>query len=182
MADASKFLSKADEALKKRNYDYAIQMYHSAMQVDPSNAQARKNFRLALLRKYDKIGYPKVGIFSGATMIRQKDPLKLLVENEKLVEKDPKSIKHNMRVGQALFELKHYDASATVMEFAVKVGDVKGSKEAPSAFKLLAKSLLQINRAKEASQYVARAAKLAPNDKELSTMNKSIAAQMTLDK
>ncbi|MHC4839515.1 MAG: tetratricopeptide repeat protein [Planctomycetota bacterium] len=182
MADASKFLSKADEALKKRNYDYAIQMYESAMQVEPGNAKARKNFRLALMRKYEKVGYPKKGLLgAGGTMIRGKDPVKLLVATEKLVIKDPKSIKYNMRVGQTLFDLGHFDACVVVMEFAVKVGDVKGNKEAPTAFKLLANALLKTNRAKEAQMYVGRAAKMSPNDKDLQTLNKSIAAQMTLD-
>lgn len=183
MADASKFMSKADEALKKRNYDYAIQMYESAMQVEPGNAKARKNFRLALMRKYEKVGFPKKGLLGGGgTMILGKDPLKMLVNTEKLVVKDPKNLKYNMRVGQTLFDLGHIEACVAVMEFAVKVGEVKGSKEAPTAFKLLAEALVKVDRAKDASLYVGRAAKLNPKDKSLDSLRKSIAAQMTLSK
>lgn len=178
MADVSKFIAKADEALKKRNYDYAIQMYESAMEADPGNADARKNFRLALMRKYDANGYPRsMGFGSIKTIGMAKNPEKLLVETEKLVAKDPKSIKYNLRVAQILADLGHHDASCAVLEFGAKAGDLKKDKSAPQLLMLLAKEYGEVGRAEEASKILARAAKLAPNDKQIAVLQKELSAK-----
>lgn len=179
MADVTKFIAKADEALKKRNYDYAIQMYQSAMEADPSNPDARRNYRLALVRKYDAQGYPKSFGFGGMAtkMISGKNPEKLLVETEKLVEKDPKSLKYNLRVAETLAALGHHQAACAVLEFAAKAGDLKTDKQAPNVLMLLAKEYGETGRADEANKILGRAARLAPNDKQIKTLQKELAAK-----
>ncbi|MCA8911210.1 MAG: hypothetical protein KDB82_05875, partial [Planctomycetes bacterium] len=178
MADVSKFIAKADEALKKRNYDYAIQMYQSAMEADPGNADARRNYRLALIRKYDAQGYPKSWGMGGLkTIAVSKHPEKLLVETEKLVEKDPKSIKYNLRVAETLAALNHHDAACAVLEFAAKAGDLKSDKQAPALLMLLAKEYGETGKADEATKILARAARLAPNDKQIKVLQKELAAK-----
>ena len=178
MADVSKFLAKADEALKKRNYDYAIQMYESAMEADPGNAAARTNYRLALVRKYDAEGYPKGFSLGGLkTIAVSKNPERLLVETEKLVAKDPKSLKYNMRVAETLAALNHHDASVAVLEFAAKVGDLKEDKQGPQLLMLLAKEYAEVGKVTEANNVLARATRLAPNDKQLKTLQKELSAK-----
>jgi tetratricopeptide (TPR) repeat protein len=179
MADVSKFIAKADEALKKRNYDYAIQMYESAMEADPGNAEARRNFRLALVRKYDAEGYPSSFGFGGMAtkMISGKNPEKLLVETEKLVAKDPKSLKYNYRVAETLAALKHHEAACAVLEFAAKAGDLKADKHAPAVLMLLAKEYAETGKLDEANKVLQRATKLAPNDKNLKTLQKELSAK-----
>ncbi|MBE7491239.1 MAG: tetratricopeptide repeat protein [Planctomycetes bacterium] len=177
MADVSKFLAKADDALKKRNYDYAIQMYESAMMADPGNADARRNFRVALVKKYDEIGYPKTfGFGAVKTMMVSKDPAKLLEETEKLVAKDPKNLKYNRRVAEVLMTLNHQDAAVAVLEFAVKNGDVASEKDA-ATLQLLAKAYIKVGKVQEAQACLNRALKIAPNDKDVKQLSKDIAAQ-----
>lgn len=177
MADVSKFLAKADDALKKRNYDYAIQMYESAMMADPGNADARRNFRVALVKKYDEVGYPRsFGFGNVKTMMVSKDPVKLLEETEKLVAKDPKNLKYNRRVAEVLFTLSHNDAAVAVLEFAVKNGDVANEKDA-ATLQLLAKAYIKVGKIPEAQACLNRALKIAPNDKEVKQLSKDIAAQ-----
>ncbi|MBX3474568.1 MAG: tetratricopeptide repeat protein [Planctomycetes bacterium] len=177
MADVSKFLAKADDALKKRNYDYAIQMYESAMMADPGNADARRNYRVALVKKYDETGYPRsFGFGNVKTMMVSKDSGKLLEETEKLVAKDPKSLKYNRRVAEVLFTLNHNDAAVAVLEFAVKFGDVASEKDA-ATLQLLAKAYLKVGKMQEAQGCLNRAMKIAPNDKEVKQLSKDIAAQ-----
>ena len=178
MADVSKFIAKADEALKKRNYDYAIQMYESAMEADPGNADARKNFRLALVRKYDAEGYPKSWGMGGIKTIGiSKHPEKMLVETEKLVAKDPKSLKYNLRVAETLAAMSHHEAACAVLEFAAKAGDLKKDKAAPQVLMLLAKEYGQVGRAEEAAKILSHAARLAPNDKQIATLQKELSAK-----
>lgn len=177
MADVSKFLAKADDALKKRNYDYAIQMYESAMLADPGNADARRNFRIALVKKYDEQGYPKtLGLGALKTMVMTKNPEKLLEETEKLVLKEPKSLKYNRRVAETLAALGHHDAAVAVLEFAAKVGDVASEKDGATLM-LLAKEYLAVNKVQEAQSAANRAAKLNPNDKGVQQLQKDIAAK-----
>ena len=178
MADVSKFIAKADEALKKRNYDYAIQMYESAMEADPGNADARRNYRLALLRKYEANGYPKsFGLGGMATkMISGKNPEKLLVETEKLVAKDPKSLKYNLRVAETLAALSHHDAAVAVLEFAVKAGEMK-DKGATPVLMLLAREYAEVGKVDEAGRALARAVKLSPNDKQIQMLQKELSAK-----
>ena len=178
MADVSKFLAKADEALKKRNYDYAIQMYESAMEADPGNPDARRNFRLALVRKYDAEGYPKSwGMVGLKTIAVSKNPDKLLVETEKLVAKDPKSMKYNLRVGETLAAMGHHDAAVAVLEFAAKAGDLKSDKQAPAVLMLLAKEYAEVGKVEEAGKVLGRATRLAPNDKNLKNLQKELSAK-----
>jgi tetratricopeptide (TPR) repeat protein len=177
MADASRFLAKADEALKKRNYDYAIQMYETAMETEPGNADARRNYRVALVRKYEQDGYPRVGLGGLKTMAISKNPEKALVETEKLIAKDPKSIKLNMRVAQALADLGHHDAAIAVLEFVIKTADLKGDKLAPQALSLLAREYSNTGQIDEANKMLNRAVRLAPNDKQLQGLQKEIAAK-----
>lgn len=184
MADVSKFIAKANEALKKRNYDYAIQMYESAMEADPGNAEARKNYRLALVRKYDQDGYPKGPGFSALkTIAMSKNPEKMLVETEKIIAKDPKSLKYNLRVAQTLSDLGHAKGAMAVLEFAARYGDVKGdTKNAPGVFKLLAKVYSDNDRVEDANKALARATRLAPNDKGLKELQKQLSAKSYHDK
>lgn len=177
MADVSKFLAKADEALKKRNYDYAIQMYESAMLADPGNADARRNYRVALVRKYDEQGYPKsFGFGNVKTMMVSKNPEKLLEETEKLVAKDPKSLKYNRRVADVLMQLGHNEAAVAVLEFAVKVGDPASEKDA-ATFQALAQAYMKVGKMQEAQAVVNRAQRIAPADKNTKQLAKDIAAQ-----
>ena len=177
MADVSKFLAKADEALKKRNYDYAVQMYESAMLADPGNADARRNYRIALVRKYDEQGYPRsFGFGNVKTMMVSKNPEKHLEETEKLVAKDPKSLKYNRRVAEALMLLGHNDAAVAVLEFAVKVGDVANEKDA-ATLQALATAYMKVGKLQEAQAILNRALRLAPNSKDTKQLAKDIAAQ-----
>jgi tetratricopeptide (TPR) repeat protein len=179
MADATKFIAKADDALKKRNYDYAIQMYESAMEVDPGNADARRNYRLALCRKYDQVGYPKsLGLsLGGMTMALSKSSEKALVEGEKAVAKDPKSVKYNLRVAEKLAEMGHNAAAIAVLDFVAKNGDIKGDKQGPAALMLLAKALAADGQVDEANKALNMAVRLAPNDKSIKELQKDLAAK-----
>ncbi|MEC9476503.1 MAG: tetratricopeptide repeat protein [Planctomycetota bacterium] len=56
MAAADNFFSKADMALKKRNYDYAIELYQQGLQIDPDRFEERKRLRQAQIRKIQDKG------------------------------------------------------------------------------------------------------------------------------
>ena len=51
MAAADNFFSKADQALKKRNYDYAIELYQQGLQIDPDRVEERQRLRQSQIRR-----------------------------------------------------------------------------------------------------------------------------------
>jgi tetratricopeptide (TPR) repeat protein len=136
------------------------------------------------VRKYDQQGYPKgPGFGALKTIAVSKNPEKLLVETEKIVAKDPKGLKYNHRVAQLLSDMGHKEAAMAVLEFTARYGDVKGdSKNAPQVFKLLAQVYSDNGRVDEANKALARATKLAPNDKSLKELQKQLSAKSYHDK
>ena len=52
--DFSKHLSKAEEALKRRNFDYAIELYRQLIDLDPDLGEARGGLRRALKAKHER--------------------------------------------------------------------------------------------------------------------------------
>lgn len=61
MAAADNFFTKADMALKKRNYDYAIELYQQGLQIDPDRFEERKRLRQAQIRKIQEKGGNTLG-------------------------------------------------------------------------------------------------------------------------
>ncbi|MDG1455604.1 MAG: hypothetical protein P8R38_05300, partial [Planctomycetota bacterium] len=51
MAAADNFFTKADMALKKRNFDYAIELYQQGLQIDPDRIEERKRLRQSQIAK-----------------------------------------------------------------------------------------------------------------------------------
>ena len=58
--DLSKHLDKAAEAVKRRNYPYAIKMYGQLCALQPDNAEARAGLRTALFKKAETKPVPKL--------------------------------------------------------------------------------------------------------------------------
>ncbi|GIW71760.1 MAG: hypothetical protein KatS3mg102_1302 [Planctomycetota bacterium] len=52
----SKRYQKAAEAVKRRNYDYAIELFLQELTLDPDNAEARRALRAAELKKFQEAG------------------------------------------------------------------------------------------------------------------------------
>ena len=57
MADDDKMVVRAREAAKKKNYDYAVELYLEHLKLKPSNIEARKELR-AVERERHKVNPP----------------------------------------------------------------------------------------------------------------------------
>ena len=56
MIDIDGLHKRAEEALEKRNYDYARDLFIQIITVDPNNSAARKGLRNAISRKFQELG------------------------------------------------------------------------------------------------------------------------------
>src|SRR5712691_6115896 len=52
----SKLYDKAAEAVKKRNYDYAIELFIQELTLEPNNVDARRALRAAEIKKFQESG------------------------------------------------------------------------------------------------------------------------------
>ena len=178
MVDISKFLARAEDAFKKRNYQYSIQMYLEALQVAPENIEARKKLRMVLLQA-NKDGV-KVPVPIGRTLVLSRDPKVQIVEHEKAVVKDPRSLKYNMRVGDALVQLGYHESAANIYQYVVDFCD-KG-KENLDALKKGARAYIESQIPDSAQKLLTRARALAPTDKEVMDLARNTAAATTLSR
>lgn len=176
MVDVSKFIQRAEEAFTKRNFDYAIQMYLEALQVDPENIPARTMLRNVLLRA-DESGN-KVKGPQTKTLILSADPKVKLVEYEKAVVKEPRSVKYNMRVAEALAQIGAHEAAGHVYQFVLTHCD-KG-KENVDAMKKGAQAFIDAAKPEMAQKLLSMAMRHAPADKEIADLQRNLAATATL--
>ncbi|MFB3066282.1 MAG: tetratricopeptide repeat protein, partial [Planctomycetota bacterium] len=119
--NVDKLIEKAQGAVKKRNYDYAISIFLEAVNFAPNNRVAREGLRAAELRKYEA-GYPsKLAILFGtlgnklgillARLGKKGNPEGYMMACEKYLVKDPKSLKVNMALGDAAAMAGHLEAA-----------------------------------------------------------------------
>ena len=66
--DFSKHIQKAEEATRKRNYDFAVQLYQQLLEIDPDQSEARGGLRRALKKRFEqKKGGKLFNALRGAT-------------------------------------------------------------------------------------------------------------------
>src|SRR6185436_13300079 len=54
--DFSKQIQKAEEALRRRNYDFAVELYRQLTDLDPDQGEARSGLRRALKKRVEQEG------------------------------------------------------------------------------------------------------------------------------
>ena len=73
MAAADNFFTKAGQALKKKNYDYAIELYQQGLQIDADRLEERKLLRQAQIMRVMEKG----GNTTGGGLVKMKNALLL---------------------------------------------------------------------------------------------------------
>ncbi len=61
MAAADSFFGKAEQALKKRNYDYAIELWQQGLMIDPDRIDERQKLRATAIRRCQENGGDTTG-------------------------------------------------------------------------------------------------------------------------
>ncbi len=117
----NKLIEKGEDALKKRNYDYAISILMEAVNYGPNNRRARDILRKAQLKKREPsypsglaiaifgIG-PKLGMFfSGLT--KKSNPEGYMMACERFLCLDPKNKKVNTAIGDTAVQAGHLEVA-----------------------------------------------------------------------
>jgi len=117
--DVDKHIEKAEEALKRRNYDFAINLYQQILLINPNNLKARKGFFEASLKNYDrkragkgakaKKGRSNFGSTLSIFMRSggRKDPAIIMSACDKVISRNPRDSLAHEKLGYAASKAGH---------------------------------------------------------------------------
>src|SRR5438552_10298017 len=124
--DVSKLYDRAAEAVKKRNYDYAIELFLQELLLEPNNVDARRALRAAEIKKFQEAGLPMASgrallqglpTLIGAVIHRVfKNHEKLMLDMEQLLRRAPRHAGLLAKLGDAAVAAGHQDAAIVAFE------------------------------------------------------------------
>jgi tetratricopeptide (TPR) repeat protein len=183
--DVSSHIAKADEALRKKNFDYAVNLLEQVLSLQPDHGAARKLWVEALRAKAGRKSTPgwlsKLGgsphMLSAAMSGIAKSAGGKARALEKYLAQDPLNADAHMNLGEALLAAGFADSAAAVFE---SLGEAE--PKLAVAWKRAAQSHAQRQRFDEALACLEKALKIDPKDAESERMRKNLAADLTLRK
>lgn len=180
---AQKLVEKARDAVERRAWDLAIELYMQALSLEPDHLEARRGLRAAALKKYDAYYPSAVTRAIGTVGARISGWISKLFKNherhmaacEQVLSKDPKNAGVGMTLGEAAMKAGHKNAAIAAYEGVLSV-----ESEHLEALKGLGRMLYQTGEPREALTAYEKAMKLAPRDQEAARMRKNLAAEVSI--
>ncbi|MBM4014758.1 MAG: tetratricopeptide repeat protein [Planctomycetes bacterium] len=183
--DVTNHIAKAEEALRKKNFDYAESMLEQVLSLQPDHGAARKLWCATIRQKAEKKGgggwLAKLGAsphkLSAAVSGMAKSAGGRVRALEKGLASDALNANAWLELGEALL-------AANLADSAVAVFSTLGEAEPKLAqpWKRAAAGHAMKGRADEALACLERALKADPKDAEADRMRKNLAADVTLKK
>ncbi len=178
---ASKRFEKAAKAVKRRNYDYAIELFLQELTLDPDNAEARRALRAAELKKFQEAGKdpnPSTAILSGfgpwlsARMAAlTKNWEKCMLACEQFLKIAPSHSGMLMLLGRAAQAAGHLNAAVAAFE-EVREIDNRNAE----ALRGLGQLYRELGDDARALRYYEQLRKVLPSDPEASRAVRDLAA------
>ncbi|UCG39321.1 MAG: tetratricopeptide repeat protein, partial [bacterium] len=181
--DISKHLERAAEAVRKKNFDFAITLFNQALAIKPDHREARLGLLRAAARNLEfkrtpKVlrliqGFPHLVALAVGRFLKNND-LKARA-SQSYLRWDPHSVSVNFILGSSLESLGHLGGASAVYEFVTEfnVKNVAALKKAG----FLMYRLKDIPASLELFEKVLA---IAPRDAEAEKMRKNLAAEDTL--
>jgi tetratricopeptide (TPR) repeat protein len=182
--DFSKQIQKADEAAKKRNYDFAVELYQQILEIDADQGDARAGLRQALKRRHEhkKGGFlralsaaPQLAAAKALHKARKYDACAKTLES--YLATNPLDEDANVLLGTALEEGRHYKSARAVYEFITEIApkNCSGLKRAGAMSWRLGDHV-------KALEYYERALAADPRDQEAIKARKDLAAEHAMSR
>lgn len=177
--DFSKQIQKADEAAKKRNYDFAIELYQQILEIDADQGDARAGLRQALKRRHElkKSGFfrslsgtPQLAAAKALHKARKYDACAKALES--YLASNPLDEDANVLLGTALEEAQHFKSARAVYEFITEI-----APKNCSGLKRAGAMSWRLGDHAKALEYYERALAADPRDQEAIKARKDLAAE-----
>jgi tetratricopeptide (TPR) repeat protein len=182
--DFSKQIQKAEEALRRRNYDFAVELYRQLIDLDPDQGEARSGLRRALKKRSEQDG-GKGKFFravSGALPLSKAKTLQKLGKHEACARAledylagNPLDEEANLLLGVSLEQAGHFHSARAVYEFTAEI-----APKNPEALKRAGSMMQRTGDHQKALTYFERALEADPRDQEALKARKNLAAESAL--
>jgi tetratricopeptide (TPR) repeat protein len=185
LVDVSKYIERAEQEARRKNFDHAVTLYAEILQIDPDCGPARSGLRVASLKKLEK-RYPSA-IERGVLTLGPRLLLPLASAFkahrwvaslcEQALRRDPRNVRLNHRLGHALLALGLRNAA----EAAFKVVTEFDPNDIGS-LKILGRLYAERKEVDLALACFERALKINPRDQEAGKLRKDLAAETAIRK
>lgn len=181
--DFSKHLAKAEEALRRKNFDFAIDLYRQLLDLDPDQEEARSGLRVAARRRFEaKQGNRLLRSLSGAVPLGKARSLAKLGKHaaaakalEDYLAKSPLDEEANLLLGMSLESAGHKRSAKAVYEFLAEI-----APKNPEGLKRAGAMFAAAGDVPGALAYYERALEADPRDQESLKARKDLAAESAL--
>lgn len=180
MVDVTKFLERAEDQLKRKDFDGAMTLFEEILRIDPDCGDARRGLRRSALKKHEK-SYPSAflrsilnlgpgisGFFAG--LFRSQTGVAAACE--KALRNDPRNVALNLKLGRALLALGHRKSAEAAFQVVTEF-----DPEDVDSLKILGGLYYENKRLDEALACFERVLKIDPRDQDASKMRKNLAAE-----
>lgn len=183
--DFSKHLQKAEEALRRRHWDFAIELYRQLLDLDADLGEARAGLREALRKRHDAKPKGKLmGALGGALPLGKAKGLAKLGKHdaaakalEDYLQHAPLDVEANLLLGEALELAGHKKSARAVYEFVAEI-----APKNPDGLKRAGAMMMATGDHARALEYYERALAADPRDQEALKARKNLAAEAALSK
>lgn len=183
LVDYSKHIQKAEEAAKRRNYDFAIQLYQQLLEIDPDVGEARAGLRRALkLRHEQKKGGKLLRMIRGAGPLAAAKGLAKAGKHgaaakqlESYLASNPLDEEANLLLGICLENKGHYKSALAVHEFLTEI-----APKNPEGLKRAGAMMRVKGDVAKALEYYERALEADPRDRDALKARKDLSAEAAL--
>ncbi len=183
--DYSKHLEKAEEALRRKNFDFSIEVYKQLLELEPDLGEARRGLRQALKKKFEAKGGGRfLRALSGAVPLATAKALRKAGRHdacakslETYLATSPLDEDANLLLGLSLEDAGHTKSALAVYEFVAELAP-KNSEALKRAGALMYRG----GDHARALEYYERALGADPRDQEALKARKDLSAEAALSK
>lgn len=182
MAETDKLFTKAEEAINKKNYEYAIDLLQQVLSIKPDDVKARQTLRGVCLRQAKEKGTPSpamaylkgLGPLLGMALAFKNHEKKIAAAQRFLVIA-PENVPVRLALGDALYTSGHLDGAIAEVE-AVYNTNARNIRAA----RTLGMLYREKKDTKKALACYEAVKQLVPTDREASQAIKDLTAEGTI--
>jgi len=184
MADVSKLFVKAEDAVKRRSFDMAIELYQQILVLDADSEKARLALREAEIKKVSEMGSPSkaVSVIAGIPSVFKGGLYRMLkkhdlasIEYEKILAQNPQNLGVSFKLGRVLEACGHFKSALSVYK-----GITLWKPDSIEALLASGAQARRLGRIEEALDLFTRARNLNPKDKTASDAVRDLSAEISL--
>ena len=183
--DYSKHIQKAEEAARRKNYDFAVELFQQLLEIDPDVGEARAKLRRVLKARHEaNKGSKLFRMMKGAAPLAAAKALGKAGKHdaaakacEKYLASEPLDVDGNLFLGIALESAGHFNSALAVFEFVAEL-DPRNAEGLKRAGAMMARTGDPV----KALAYYERALEADPRDRDALKARKDLAAEAAIVK